>query len=127
MTIVREHRPQKHKEILTIVDVSSIGAGGSVNSKVVDIGYQAILALTIRVTYHSAATSGIRCDVYSSSDRANWDTDLYAQFSPSFAAGATRQKTVLIDPTARYLRVTVVNLDGTYATGAVVLDATLGT
>jgi hypothetical protein len=114
------------KAVGLMLDVSSIPAGGSVTSSVLDIGYKAILAITVRATYNASATKGIRCDIYTSPDNVNWDTDVYASFEPSFAAGATVQKTVLIDPTARYLKVVVVNLDTSYATGAVKIWRTLG-
>lgn len=111
------------KTVTAIVDVLTIAGGATETSDVIDLGLSGYLALTIRVTYDGGATAGVRCDVFTSPDNTNWDTDTYAEFSPAFTAGATKQKTVLVDPTARYIRVNVVNLDGANATGAVVLTA----
>lgn len=114
------------KTVTKIVDVVSIGNGATETSDVIELPLSGYLALTIRATYDGAATDGIRCDVFTSPDNTNWDTDTYAEFSPTFLAGATYQKTILVDPSARYIRVNVVNLDAAKDTGAVVLSATLG-
>ena len=105
-----------------VINVSSISAGGSVSADV-DCRYFKALALTIRVTYNSSATKGVRVYLLASQDGSNFDSestdDAFAYFEPSFSAGATRQKTVNIDALPRYIRVLVRNLDSSYATGAV--------
>ncbi|MEM2352452.1 MAG: hypothetical protein QXT26_08610, partial [Thermoproteota archaeon] len=81
------------------------------------------IALTIKVTYGSTATAGVRVYLLASANNIDFDsentTDAFTYFEPSFSAGATRQKTVNIDSLPKYLRVLVRNLDTANAQGAV--------
>jgi len=98
----------------------SLAGGGSVNVvKNAGSGWSALVA-TIRVTYASSATAGVRVVWLYSPDGTNFDTvdDAVAQgnyYDLSFAASATRQATVLIPLLAPYVRVQVINKDSTNA------------
>jgi hypothetical protein len=120
---VFEIPPMRH--LVNLINASSIGGGGEVHF---DLDCSAVgeLALTARATYGASATSGIRVYLLAG-DGSNWDSentaDAFTYFEPSFSAGATRQRTVNIDPIPKYLRVLVRNLDASNSTGAVKIDA----
>lgn len=76
--------------------------------------------ISVKATYHQSATQGIRVLWLYSPDGTNFDSeeDAVAQgnyYDLSFAAGATRQATVLIAALAPYVRVVVRNMDTAYA------------
>ena len=82
-------------------------------------GYSAIV-VTVKATYDSSATTGVRVRWLYSPDGANFDSvddaeaqDNYSDLS--FSAGATRQRTVLIPLFQPYVKVQIVNLDSSYA------------
>jgi len=98
----------------------SLAGGGSVNVvKNAGSGWSALVA-TIRVTYTSAATAGVRVVWLYSPDGTNFDTidDAVAQgnyYDLSFAAGATSQATVLIPLLTPYVQILIINKDSTNA------------
>ena len=105
-----------------VINVSSISAGGSVSADV-DCRYFTKLSVSIKVTYSSSATDGVRVYLLASWDGSNFDSenvnDAFAFFEPSFSAGATRQKTINVDALPRFIRILVRNLDSSHATGHV--------
>lgn len=73
-------------------------------------------AVTARVTYNASATSGIRVKLYYSPDGDNYDSVAYAYFDVDLTADSTIQETKLVDaPENGHIRVSVENLDGSYA------------
>jgi len=82
-------------------------------------GYSAVV-VTVKATYDASATAGVRVRWLYSPDNANFDSveDAEAQGNYedlSFAAGATRVRTILIPLFQPYVKVQVVNLDSSYA------------
>ena len=82
-------------------------------------GYSAVV-VTIKATYDSSATTGVRVRWLYSPDGANFDSvdDAEAQGNYSdlsFSAGATRQRTVLIPLFQPYVKVQIVNQDTSYS------------
>lgn len=100
---------------------NTIGAAGSYAT----LGkYVKAIAVTVKATFNASATAGITVSLFASPDGSSWDdsTDPYAQFAPAFAAGATVQKTILVDAASGALDalgVQVKNNDGTYSVTAV--------
>jgi len=74
------------------------------------------LAVTLRASFAANAGSGVRCELYSSPDNVNWDTEPYAKFEISYSAPMVVQRTVAVDPAPYYLKARVHN----FATGVAV-------
>lgn len=98
----------------------SIAAGGvqNIDKSALD-GYSAVI-VTVKATYDAAATAGVRVRWLYSPDGTNYDSpedavDAGNYEDLTFAAGATRMRTILIPVFQPYVRIQVVNLDGTYA------------
>ncbi len=85
---------------------TALGDCASIDARTVDE-----LSLTVRAAYHAAADAGVEVSVYCSADGTNYDTDAYTTFTPSFAAGETKQRTVAVTPGGAYVKVTVKNND----------------
>jgi len=98
----------------------SISAGGTQEFTVSDTdGYSAVV-VTVKATYDASATAGVRVQWLYSPDGTNFDSveDAEAEgnyVDLSFAAGETRQRTVLIPILQPYMKVQVVNQDTSYA------------
>lgn len=110
-------------DILTVADQ---GEGAtSADSTVLDYHtrYPKQLLLTIAGTFAaSAATTGLRLQLFFSPDNVAWDTEAYAALEPTFtvssAAAQTKQKSRPVTIGAGYYKANVVNLDATnHATG----------
>jgi len=103
-----------------ILSSQSIAAGETAEFTINDTdGYSAIV-VTVKATYDASATAGVRVRWLYSPDGTNFDTveDAEAQGNYedlSFAAGGTRQRTILIPIFSPYVKVQVVNLDTSYA------------
>ena len=102
------------------LDAVSIAAGGSVDVDVSTEGLFSGILVTCRVTYDAAATAGVRVRLLYSFDGVNFDTpedcDAEGNYTDlSFAAGATRQRSVIFSLLSPYFRIRVSNLDGSYA------------
>jgi len=115
---------ERQKQVVLVLSVASISAGGEAHADLdTNLMKQSEMAVTVRVTYGGAATSGVRVYLLASPDKTNWDsentTDAFAYFEPAFGAGETHQRTVNVDALPRFLRILVRNLDGSVATGAV--------
>lgn len=73
------------------------------------------LAITCKVTYHASATSGVTVKLYYNNPKIGLDTIPFASFVPTLTAGATVQRTVLIDcPESSDFNIKVKNDDGTH-------------
>ena len=82
-------------------------------------GYSAVV-ITVKATYNADATAGVRVRWLYSPDNTTFDSPEDAEAAGnyedlSFAAGATRVKTILIPLFQPYVKVQVVNLDTSYA------------
>jgi len=103
----------------------SLNAGSTVETVKSNLsGWSAIVAI-IRATYNASAANGVRVRWLYSPDGTNFDSveDAEAQGNYedlSFAAGATRQRTILIPILTDYVKIQLVNLDPSYA---VTIDA----
>ena len=76
------------------------------------------LAITCRVKYHGSATSGVTVKCYYNHQALGIDTVPFASFVPTLTAGATVQRTVLIDsPEGQEMNIKVTNDDGTHPAG----------
>jgi len=100
----------------------SITAGGTAEFTVDDTktdGYSAMV-ITVKATYNASATAGVRVRWLYSPDGTNFDTVEDAEDQGnyedlSFAAGESRQRTVLIPIFSPYVKVQIVNQDTSYA------------
>jgi len=93
----------------------SLAAGGTVDTDITVPDKRASITIILRATYDAAATAGVRLEVYYSPDGTNWDTDTDERYDHPFRAGETVQKTYVLSSIPPYVRVRIVNLDGTYA------------
>lgn len=98
---------------LLVIDETSVAASSSTSYDLSEAFLKKALelAITCRVTFHGSATDGITLKILASGDNSNFDTDNLTSFEPTFAAGATAQKTILLDAVPQYLRITVTNDD----------------
>jgi len=113
------------KDILPTKDVAVhlsdalIGAGKTESVDVGPIMDRSGFLLTVKASYHTAATKGVRVRFLFSPDGANYDTpeDADAEgnyMEPTFAAGAVRQKSVIVAYASPYVKLSVTNLDAIY-------------
>jgi len=112
--------PEKATE--QVFTSKSIAANSS-EDFIVSNEYSAVI-VTVRATYDAGATAGVRVRWLYSPDGSNFDSVEDAEDAGyykdlTFAAGATRQRTVLISLIQKYTKVQIVNLD---ASKAVVVD-----
>ena len=82
-------------------------------------GYSAIV-VTVRATYNSSATKGVRIRWLYSPDGSNYDSPEDAEEQGNyedltFEAGRTKQRTVLIPIFTPYVKIQIVNLDSSYS------------
>ena len=98
----------------------SISASGTQEFTISDTdGYSAVV-VTVKATYNASATAGVRIRWLYSPDGTNFDTVEDAEDQGnyedlSFAAGESRQRTVLIPIFSPYVKVQIVNQDTSYA------------
>jgi len=96
----------------------SLAGGGSVS--VTKQANNSALVATVRVTYASNATAGVRVLWLHGQDGTNFDSvnDAVAQgnyYDLSFAAGGTAQATLLIPLLAPYVQILIINKDSSNA------------
>jgi len=102
-----------HKKILEAASVRPSGTAVGQALKIPD-GVKTLL-LTCKLTYHASASRGAEVKIYTNPTGESWDTDPYASFLMPFSAGATKQKTVLVDVEGlEFIRADVENLDSSY-------------
>ncbi len=98
----------------------SLAGGGSVNVDKTAMGGWSALVATVQASYSLNATAGVRVLWLYSPDGSNYDTPddavaLGNYYDLSFAAGATRQATLVIPLLAPYVRVQITNRDSSNA------------
>ena len=120
--------PATKRDIETILTDASL-AGGATTTMAECIALSLVgcnrLALTVRCTYHASSTSGITVYIYTSTDNSVWDTDELTSFEPSFTANTTVQKTVFIDPDAKYMKVRITNKQADQVVTTITVKATV--
>jgi len=99
-----------------VLSAQTIDAASASEFVVRGEGYSAVV-VTVRATYDASATSGVRVRWLYSPDNTNFDSPEDAEDAGyykdlTFAAGATRQRTVVIALLQKYTKVQIVNLDG---------------
>ena len=99
-----------------VLSAQTIDAASASEFTVRGEGYSAVV-VTVRATYDASATSGVRVRWLYSPDNTNFDSPEDAEDAGyykdlTFAAGATRQRTVVIALLQKYTKVQIVNLDG---------------
>jgi len=93
----------------------SLAAAASIDVDLpVPYGSRAV-AVTVKATYNASATKGVKFEVYRSQNGTDWDTVTDDSYPLPFTAGATVQETETIGAVPPYVRVKILNLDGTYA------------
>ena len=103
-----------------VLDSVTVAAADSISFPVSNTnGYSAIV-LTIKATYNTSATAGIRVRWLYSPDDITYDSEDAAENEGQyqdlvFVAGATKVETVLIPIFQPYIKVQVVNQDIGYA------------
>jgi len=105
--------PEKSTE--QVFTSKSIAANSSADFTVSD--YYSAVIVSVRATYDASATAGVRVRWLYSPDNSNFDSVEDAEDAGyykdlTFAAGATRQRTVTIPLLQKYTKVQIVNLDG---------------
>ena len=116
------------KIVKTILKVDELSAGASTrleDCSLLDLENVKYLALTAICKYASGATKPIAIHVRSSHNGGEWDTADYTVFENDLQAGATGQRTVVITPDVRYIKVIVENQDSSYAVENVKIVATI--
>ena len=104
-----------HKSIEQKLSDYSLAGGGSVSIELTVPEGLSKIALVVKATYNSSASSGIRIKVYWSPDGSNWDTDTDEVYDHPFEAGKTKQKTYVIHALTPYVKIVIENLDPDYA------------
>jgi hypothetical protein len=94
----------------------SLPGGGSVNVDKAAMGGWSALVAVVQASYSLNAAAGVRVLWLYSPDGSNYDTPddavaLGNYYDLSFAAGATRQATLVIPLLTPYARVQVINMD----------------
>jgi len=102
-----------------VLSAHTIDAASASEFTVRGEGYSAVV-VTVRATYDASATSGVRARWLYSPDNSNFDSVEDAEDAGyykdlTFAAGATRQRTVLIPLLQKYTKVQIVNQDSSHA------------
>ena len=98
----------------------SLAGGATKNIDKSGLSGWSALVVTVRATYDSNATAGVRVRWLYSPDGTNYDSPEDAEEQGnyedlSFEAGKTRQRTILIPIYTDNIRVQIVNLDSSYA------------
>jgi len=113
---LREELAPVREETSKVLDAVSIVAGGAEEFTVQSVSKHSALIVTVRALYDAAATAGVRVRWLYSADNTNFDSAEDAEDAGNyedltFAAGTTRQRTVLIPLFQPYVKVQIVNLD----------------
>ena len=119
-----EYDVKQNKSTVTAIDNATIAKSASNTSSGISLADVKQLAITVAVTYHGSASTGITAYIYSSYDNSNYDTDELTSYEPSFTAGATVRKTAFIDSDAAYIKIKVTNKDTGQSVTAVTVTVT---
>lgn len=131
-------RSKMGREVELLIDETTIAASGT-SEKVYRIHEAKNLTITGRCTYGAGATAALKIWVLASADGTDWDdktdTEALGQFSLPTGDDETKQKSspIPVDVTQQprpylwpsFIKVVAENLDGSVATGAVKVWATL--
>ena len=83
-------------------------------------------SLTVRCTFSLDAAKGIRIHIRTSPDGIHYDTRDQATFDMEADEGQTAQNTFILDPSVRFIKILVRNLDDSEAITDLDLTAALG-
>jgi len=111
----------------TIQTSTTINTSGSVTSSALDCSSGVGCTITANLTFNASATAGATLGILSSPDDTNYDTLVLDQVSIPVSAGATVQVTLPVNPSVKYLKAKVSNLDAAYTITAVTIVAVLTT
>jgi hypothetical protein len=116
---LREELSPIREETAKALDNVSVGPGDLAEFTVTSSAKHGALVVTVRASYHASATAGVRVRWLYSSDGASFDSPEDAEAvgnyeDLTFAAGATRQRTIVIPLFQPYVKVQVVNMDPSY-------------
>jgi hypothetical protein len=117
---LREELSPIREETAKALDGVSVDPGGLAEFAVASPAGHSALVVTVRASYHASAAAGVRVRWLYSADGASFDSPEDAEAAGnyedlSFAAEATRQRTVVIPLFQPYVKVQVVNRDASYA------------
>jgi len=84
------------------------------------------LAVSAEISYASDAKAGLRLHVRGSEDGVNCDTEDLYTFDVPCKAGAKVKKTFQMNPSVRFAKVVVENLDKSSKAASVTITATVG-
>lgn len=102
------------KTVTTILNNKTAAASGSTtlsDCTAVDLSAAFQCAIEALMTFNGSATQGATVKVFASADGANYDTVEYASQSVAVSAGNTVRLEFPINPSVKYFRVQVTNLD----------------
>lgn len=124
-------RQYSKKDVVLCFYEDNLNASSVIDTGVpVDLtGFHSVI-LTVEATYHGDATAGAKLRLYSSADGKNWDTEPIDARTVAFEAGETKRETFTPSDAAqraRFLKVTIENLDAAHVVTNVKVTATLGT
>jgi hypothetical protein len=116
---LREELAPVRGETVKVLDGVSVPAGGVNEFTVSSLAKHSALILTVKATYNAAATAGVRVRWLYSADNTNFDSPEDAEASGNyedltFAAGASRQRTIVIPLFQPYVKIQIVNKDVSY-------------
>jgi len=92
----------------------SLGAGATYNVDVTIPTGKTGVAVTLKAAYNASATDGVTLNVLYSPNGTDYDTDTDDSYTHPFTAGQTKQKTYVIAAIHPYVRLQMVNNDGSY-------------
>jgi hypothetical protein len=107
------------RETVMVLVLVAVPPSGVAEFTISSLAKHSALILTVKATYHAGATAGVRVRWLYSADNANFDSPEDAEAvgnyeDLTFAAGATRQRTIVIPLFQPYVKVQVVNMDPSY-------------
>jgi len=106
----------------------SISSGSAVSGVPINLVEFRHVDLSVEISYHADAKAGGKLQIYTSADGTNYDTEPIETRTLPFAAGTTKRETFTVNDAtqrARYLLVTVENVDASQAVTNVKVIATL--
>jgi len=115
------------KQVKTILKKSELAASAKTTLKeceLVDLQFVKTFALTFKARFHASATGDLRLHILTSPHGGSWDTEDFATTDLTCVAGEQAQKTALVEPNMRYVKVQVENLDTSYPAYDIEVTAT---
>ena len=115
--------PLLHKEALAAGTTTSLRRD---KSPIIALNHVTSASITVQCTYATRSTFGIRLHVRSSADGADFDTEDLFTWEPRFRPKESVQQTFSFQPTVKFIKVLVENLDTRENVTDLKLTATLG-